>query len=213
VDCERRVALLGAPDQMPANSQAVRNWPKGQYRSGDPRVTSRADRLTGRSCKSLERRRLLRFLRIAGPSVPRAERYQQIAERFEEAARASLGRLSYISEICDAIGVTQRTLTRVVRAVHGITPSQYVRMLRLTEAKRVLSSPRSRTETVTDVAIRCGFRQLSRFAADYRAAFGESPSETLRRASGSSSDPETDARGHGALVCARAGACQHRDMG
>jgi AraC family transcriptional regulator, ethanolamine operon transcriptional activator len=144
--------------------------------------------------------------------VPRRERYQQIADRFEEAARASLGRLNHISEFCDAIGVTQRTLARAVRAVHGTTPTEYVRMLRLTEAKRALSSPQGRTETVTDVAIRCGFRQLSRFAADYRAAFGESPSETLRRASGSSSDPETEARDHGALVCAQTGACQHRDV-
>jgi transcriptional regulator GlxA family with amidase domain len=31
------------------------------------------------------------------------------------------------------------------------------------------------------VASRCGFRELGRFAADYRAAFGEYPSETLRR--------------------------------
>ena len=39
-------------------------------------------------------------------------------------------------------------------------------------------------ETVTDAAMRFGFRELGRFAVDYRAAFGESPSETLRRASG-----------------------------
>ena len=37
--------------------------------------------------------------------------------------------------------------------------------------------------SVTDIAMRFGFRELGRFAGDYRARFGESPSETLRRGS------------------------------
>jgi AraC-like DNA-binding protein len=35
---------------------------------------------------------------------------------------------------------------------------------------------------VTAVALRWGFGHLGQFAADYRARFGELPSETLRRA-------------------------------
>ena len=35
--------------------------------------------------------------------------------------------------------------------------------------------------TVVGVALRCGFANPSRFAQDYREAFGESPTETLRR--------------------------------
>jgi transcriptional regulator GlxA family with amidase domain len=40
------------------------------------------------------------------------------------------------------------------------------------------------------VALRCGFRELGRFAADYRAAFGENPSETLRRNSAARLDDD-----------------------
>jgi len=36
--------------------------------------------------------------------------------------------------------------------------------------------------TVTGVAFACGFSNLGHFANDYRATFGELPSDTLRRA-------------------------------
>jgi adenylate cyclase len=39
--------------------------------------------------------------------------------------------------------------------------------------------------SVTDIALATGFSQLGRFAAEYRKAFGEPPSRTMRRASGS----------------------------
>ena len=37
---------------------------------------------------------------------------------------------------------------------------------------------------VTEVALACGFEHLGRFSTRYRDRFGESPSETLRRARG-----------------------------
>jgi AraC-like DNA-binding protein len=40
------------------------------------------------------------------------------------------------------------------------------------------------TATVSEIARRSGFRDLGRFAANYRGAFGELPSVTLQRGSG-----------------------------
>ena len=37
-------------------------------------------------------------------------------------------------------------------------------------------------ETVTTIAIDCGFVHLGEFSRDYRNRFGETPLETLRRA-------------------------------
>jgi AraC-like DNA-binding protein len=75
-----------------------------------------------------------------------------------------------------------------VRALHegfardvGMPPISYLRHVRLHRAHAELrASDRSQT-TVRAVANRLGILHLSRFAAIYKATFGESPSETLAR--------------------------------
>ena len=108
------------------------------------------------------------------------EHYRGIVTRFEEIARASLEGSVRVSDLCQAIGVTSRTLERAVNAVHATTPLEFLRALRLAQARQTLSTCGSAT-TVTEVATRFGFRELGRFAGEYRDRFGESPSETLRR--------------------------------
>ncbi len=112
------------------------------------------------------------------------QRYQQIVDRFEQVARANFGKPERIADLCEAAAISQRTLTRAFRAIHGTTPLRHLHSLRLAEARRALLSTAS--ANVTQVAMRFGFRELGRFAVDYRAEFGESPSETLRRRSAAS---------------------------
>jgi transcriptional regulator GlxA family with amidase domain len=123
-------------------------------------------------------------------------RYREIVDRFEELARASLGEARTIPEICAVLMIGQRTLARAVRAVRGRTPSRCLHDLALAEAHAALQDPATRS--VRQVALRCGFRELGRFAADYRTEYGEYPSETLRRNSAERLDhdpyPACDAR-------------------
>ena len=107
-------------------------------------------------------------------------RYQQIVYCFEEVGCASLGEPRTVSDICAALTVNQRTLARAMHTVLGTTPSRYLHGLALREARAALLD--SRTRSVRQAALRCGFRDLGRFTADYRTVFGENPSETLRRA-------------------------------
>lgn len=115
-------------------------------------------------------------------AVLTTKRYRQIVECFEEIADASLGEPRTIPHICAALGIGHRTLARAVRAVRGTTPARHLHARALAQARAALQDPATRS--VRQVARRCGFRELGRFAADYRATFGENPSETLRRASG-----------------------------
>ena len=110
-----------------------------------------------------------------------AKRYQQIVDKFEQVARANIAKTVRHTDLCRQAGVTSRTLFRAFLAVRGTTPYRYLQQLRLNEVRRALALG-SEAATVTEVATRFGFRELGRFAAQYRAAFGESPSETKRRA-------------------------------
>src|SRR5262249_1562408 len=97
-----------------------------------------------------------------------------------------------IAKFVHVAGVGPRPLLRASRAVRGAAPYRYLCSLRLLEARRILSSPAGKPPTVTEVATHLGFVELGRFAAAYRSAFGECPSDTLRRSS--QSRPESPAR-------------------
>jgi AraC-like DNA-binding protein len=56
----------------------------------------------------------------------------------------------------------------------------YIRLRRLSLVRSILRRPDPDAVTVSEIARRYGFRDLGRFAAAYRAAFGELPSATLQ---------------------------------
>jgi transcriptional regulator GlxA family with amidase domain len=86
-----------------------------------------------------------------------------------------------VERLASAVGLSCRTLHRVVRNELGVSPMMLLRRVRLAQARADLEAPGHNT-SVTDVAYDCGFSHLGRFAQEYARQFGESPSETLRRA-------------------------------
>jgi AraC-like DNA-binding protein len=86
-----------------------------------------------------------------------------------------------IGRLCDVAGTGERWLQRVFEARRGMSPMRFVAERRLVEARRRLEGADSREEGVTRVALSLGFGHVGRFAILYRQAFGESPSETIRR--------------------------------
>jgi transcriptional regulator GlxA family with amidase domain len=108
-------------------------------------------------------------------------RYQDIVDRFVRIVQANLDKPARIPELSRAVGVESRQLRRACRAILGMTPVSYLQTQRLSEVKRTLSTHDGAASTITEVASRFGFHELGRFAATYRAAFGEHPSETRQR--------------------------------
>jgi transcriptional regulator GlxA family with amidase domain len=110
------------------------------------------------------------------------QRYRQIVGRIEELLRNDRGEQLHVDDLCRAAAVSERTLRSAFRKIHGVSPYRYLRGFRMTQARQALLSAGSRHGTVTEVAMQFGFLELGRFSVDYRSAFGECPSATLRRA-------------------------------
>lgn len=83
-----------------------------------------------------------------------------------------------ILDVCSRVGASRRKLNYCFQDVLGVSPTQYLRALRLNAVRRDLKLPKSST-SVQDVAARWGFWHLGQFARDYKKHFSELPSETL----------------------------------
>ncbi len=87
-----------------------------------------------------------------------------------------------LHDLAAIAGVSERTLQVGFRRFRHTTPMEYLRDYRLELAHQGLVASTSGGRSVTDIALACGFNHLGKFAKCYRARFGETPSETRRRA-------------------------------
>jgi len=108
-------------------------------------------------------------------------RHDVIVARFEEFLTANPDRSLYLTEICAAIGVAERTLRASCEEHLGMGPIRFLTLRRMHLARRALLRADPSRSTVTGIVTDHGFWELGRFSVGYRALFGESPSETLRR--------------------------------
>ena len=103
--------------------------------------------------------------------------------RAKEYMHAHLDRPLQLQEIARHACVSPRTLELLFKRQGEPTPLAYARQLRLRAAHDALkqSARQGAEASVTHVAQAHGFAHLGRFSAQYQAAFGCLPSETLRR--------------------------------
>jgi AraC-like DNA-binding protein len=105
---------------------------------------------------------------------------RRVVTRATEFMLAHIGSRLTLAAVSEAAGVSNSTLLRAFRSVHGLSPMQFLRRRRLDMVRERLRRAVPGETTVTEVATEFGFEHLGRFAVDYRAAFGESPSTTLK---------------------------------
>lgn len=94
---------------------------------------------------------------------------------------ANLERSITAGQLCRIAGVSKRGLEKIFESRRGMSPMRFVTERRLAAAQRMLSAA-SPGEDVTRVALGLGFNHAGRFSALYRQAYGELPSQTLKRA-------------------------------
>ena len=86
-----------------------------------------------------------------------------------------------LGDVCQAAGVNARTLQDSFRKKRGCTPMEFLRETRMERVRAGLCDPGNDT-SVAGEAARWGFLHFGRFSSEYRARYGELPSQTLRRA-------------------------------
>jgi AraC-like DNA-binding protein len=85
-----------------------------------------------------------------------------------------------MAEVAAAAGTSLRSLQDAYRLARGLTLTESIRNIRLERFRAMLEDPEG-SASVTDIAFTVGFGHLGRAAAVYRARFGETPQQTLRR--------------------------------
>lgn len=120
----------------------------------------------------------------------RRERTRQLQSEIVRAAEryalANIDERLYVTDLCRAAEVSERTLEYAFRAVMGLSPTAYLTRIRLHRVHHALLLARPGTTTVTAEALSWGFWHFGEFSRAYKDCFDELPSDTLRR----SSNPE-----------------------
>ena len=84
-----------------------------------------------------------------------------------------------LAGLCEASGVSERRVRSAFYECYQMSPTAYLRVAALNAVRRdLVEGPRLR-DAVSHAATDWGFWHLSRFAAQYRMLFGESPRHTL----------------------------------
>jgi AraC-like DNA-binding protein len=189
-------ALSGKPFTLPLEGKILRP---------SPRDVARLRRLHAQVCRLAETQpRLLAHTEVAraveqdliqtlvacltGASVradgPTKRRHARIMIRFEEVLAEHLSKPLRTTELCELIGVTERTLRSCCAQFIGMSPIRYVLLRRLSRARVALRDAEPDGANLVALVRGFGFAELGRFEAAYRAAFSETPMTTLQRAPG-----------------------------
>ncbi len=108
-------------------------------------------------------------------------RHQLIMRRFRQVLETHRDDVLFLPQVCEMIGVSERTLRRCCHEQIGMGPMRFLLLRRMHLVRRALREADPATESVTSIATRFGFWELGRFAGSYRSLFAEPPSVTLRQ--------------------------------
>lgn len=105
----------------------------------------------------------------------------QLLVALDEICQASADEILTVSSVCCRLRTDACTLKLLCQHVFGTSLNSYLTHWRLRHVHAALLRAAPDETTVASEAMRQGFWELGRFAAAYRQAWGENPSETLRR--------------------------------
>ena len=86
-----------------------------------------------------------------------------------------------VTDMAHFAGVSIRSLQDGFKKYVGMSPTDYLRNVRINRVREELLAERGFDSSIADIAFTWGFTHLGRFAKLYHERFGELPSETIRK--------------------------------
>lgn len=120
----------------------------------------------------------------AAPASPKRESLRnraRLARRAEAWMREHLAEAVQVTDACLALRVSRRELEYAFRWTFDTSPRDFLQALRLNAIRRALQIDGGDQGAVSRLALDHGITHFGRFAENYRALFGENPSETRRQ--------------------------------
>jgi len=115
--------------------------------------------------------------------APRHLNSMRITRVCEEYAESLRYHDTSLANLCAAAGMSERRVRQAFYECYGMSPTAMLRIAALRRVRRSLLRGPPTRDTVSRAASDFGFWHLGRFAGQYRALFGESPSETVSHGS------------------------------
>lgn len=103
----------------------------------------------------------------------------RIVRRTRDYFDANLAEPVRVTQLCRHVGASVKSIERAFLEICGANPKQFLTLMRMARARRLLLAARQGEKTVAGIATACGFFHLGRFSKGYATLYGELPSATL----------------------------------
>lgn len=104
-----------------------------------------------------------------------------IVARALEVIEENEGQPLLLRDLCRATQVSERTLRNIFQEYFGVGPMRMLKVNQLSEIRAALMAAEPGEKTITSIVTHFGVWDFSSFARNYKALYGETASETLRR--------------------------------
>jgi AraC family ethanolamine operon transcriptional activator len=131
--------------------------------------------------RKIEEEILETLFSLIGTADRVSERKKFDIGKVREVMHEKLTTIHTVHDLVRELQISPRTLQHHFRQTLGFTPKQYLHQLRLGRIREELKREALEKVKISDMILRYGFFHPSHFSAEYKRAFGETPSQTRKR--------------------------------
>jgi len=123
---------------------------------------------------------MLKLFEVQEAQIPSFTKSEEIAIKIKQELFMHMDWTMTISYLTNEYNISEKSLQNAFKSLFGITPNQFIRLLKLNIVNHELMQSSFHTTSVQKIARKWGFEHMGRFSKYYSDLFGEKPSVVLR---------------------------------